>query len=141
MAEGEPLPLLLRRLRARFSALRGASDGLLLPPPEARVRVQTETGNMILPPSKTSGARFMMADHGGDSVKGGGHPADETVSADEEIRDAMGEMTPQRRGTPGTNDPGVPGSRTETGRGKPERDESARAHPHPGPQTGEGGSG
>src|SRR3954454_241263 len=84
---------------------------------------------------------FWMADHGGDSVKGGGHPADETVSADEEIRDAMGEMTPQRRGTPGANDPGVPGSRTETGRGKSERDESARAHPHPGPETGEGGSG
>jgi hypothetical protein len=46
-----------------------------------------------------------MADHGGDSVKGGGHPADETVSAEEEIADARGEMTPQRRGMPGTNDP------------------------------------
>jgi hypothetical protein len=84
---------------------------------------------------------FHMADHGGDSVKGGGHPADETVPAEEEIRDALGEMTPQRGRMPGTNDPGVPGSRTQTGQGKPMEDESARSHPHPGPQSGEGGTG
>jgi hypothetical protein len=86
-------------------------------------------------------AIFHMPEHGGDSVKGGGHPSDETVSAEEEIRDAFGQMTPQRRGMPGTNDPGVPGSRTHMGQGKPMEDESARAHPHPGPQTGEGGTG
>lgn len=74
-------------------------------------------------------------------MKGGGHPSDETVPADEEIADAFGQMTPQRRGMPGTNDPGVPGSRTERGQGKPLEDESARADPHPGPQTGEGGTG
>src|SRR4051794_3196326 len=97
---------------------------------------------MNLLQSTTFAARLLwMAEHGGDSVKGGGHPADETVPAEEEIRDAFGQMTPQRKGIPGTNDPGVPGSRTERGQGKPLDDESARSHPHPGPQTGEGGSG
>ncbi len=81
---------------------------------------------------------FRMPDHGGNSIKGGGHPADETVPAEEEIRDALGEMTPQRSGIPGTNDPGVPGSRTHMGQDKPLEDESARSHPHSGPQTGEG---
>ncbi|HEX8295572.1 MAG TPA: hypothetical protein VF593_04695 [Chthoniobacteraceae bacterium] len=85
---------------------------------------------------------FFMADHGGNSIKGGGHPSDEAVSADEEISDALGELVPQRSGIPGTNDPGTPGSRTFTGQDKPMDDESARAHPHPGPDTGEGsGSG
>src|SRR6476660_8384034 len=81
---------------------------------------------------------FFSPEHGGNPVKGGGRPADETVPAQEEIRDAMGEMTPQRGGLPGTNDPGVPGSRTETGQGKAMEDESARAKPHSGPGTGEG---
>jgi hypothetical protein len=85
---------------------------------------------------------FRMPDHGGNSVKGGGHPGDQTVSADEEISDAMGELVSARKGIPGTNDPGVPGSRTQTGEDKPLEDESARAYPHSGPQTGEGsGSG
>ena len=81
---------------------------------------------------------FFSPDHGGNAIKGGGHPSDETVPAREEIRDAMGEMMPQRGGLPGTNDPGVPGSRTQTGQEKPMDDESARAKPHPGPGTGEG---
>jgi hypothetical protein len=81
---------------------------------------------------------FLMADHGGNAVKGGGHPADEAVPAEEEIRDALGNLVPQRGGIPGTNDPGAPGSRTHTGQDKPMDDESARAHPHSGPDTGEG---
>ena len=83
-----------------------------------------------------------MAEHGGNAVKGGGHPADESVPAQEEISDALGELVPQRGNTPGTNDPGVAGSRTQAGQDKPMDDESARAHPHAGPDTGEGsGSG
>ena len=60
-----------------------------------------------------------MAEHGGTNIKGGGHPADSKVPAEEEIRDAEGEMTPQHRGVPGTNDPGVPGSRTAMGEIQP----------------------
>jgi len=85
---------------------------------------------------------FLMPEHGGNSIKGGGHPADETVGAEEEISDALGELVPQRGRIPGTNDPGTPGSRTQAGQDKPLEDESARAHPHAGPDTGEGsGSG
>jgi hypothetical protein len=85
---------------------------------------------------------FHLPEHGGDSVKGGGHPASETVPAEEEIEDAQGNMIGSRGRTPGTNDPGVPGSRTQTGVGDESDIDSGRANPHPGPGTGEGsGSG
>ena len=79
-----------------------------------------------------------MPDHGGNAIHGGGHPADESVSAEEEIRDALGNLVPQRGNIPGTNDPGTPGSRTHMGQDAPMEDESARSHPHAGPDTGEG---
>lgn len=83
---------------------------------------------------------FLAPDHGGDNIKGGGHPSDSTVSADEEIQDALGNMTPGRAGIPGTNDPGPGGSRTNTGQGKPLDDEETRESPgrSPGRPTGEG---
>lgn len=96
----------------------------------------------LFPFDHARGALFLMAEHGGSAVHGGGHPSDESVPAEEEIRDALGELVPQRGRTPGTNDPGVPGSRTHMGQEKPMDDESARSHPHAGPDTGEGsGSG
>lgn len=75
--------------------------------------------------------RFLHApEHGGNAVKGGGHPSDESVPAEEEIRDAQGNLVPSRGRVMGTNDPGAPGSRTETAGDKPLEDESAHPMHH-----------
>ena len=55
---------------------------------------------------------FLAADHGGDAVKGGGHPSDSPVPPEEAIHDAQGIPTTAHGKTAGTADPGVPGSRT-----------------------------
>ena len=55
---------------------------------------------------------FLVPDHGGTGVKGGGHPADSKVPAEEEINDALGYSTPGHGKIAGTGDRGVPGSRT-----------------------------
>ncbi|MHA3769982.1 hypothetical protein ACXR0O_00430 [Verrucomicrobiota bacterium sgz303538] len=80
---------------------------------------------------QTRCARLFLAPEHGGSVKGGGHPSDKTVPAEEEILDAMGQMMPARGRVPGTNDPGVPGSRTQTGQDNPLEDESARVDDRP----------
>lgn len=56
---------------------------------------------------------FLFAqEHGGDAVKGGGHPAGSSLPASEPIEDALGHTVTGHAKTPGTADPGVPGSRT-----------------------------
>ncbi len=56
---------------------------------------------------------FMFAaEHGGDAVKGGGHPSDSPVPAEEAIDDALGRPVAGHAKTAGTGDPGVPGSKT-----------------------------
>src|SRR3954467_5142326 len=52
---------------------------------------------------------FFAPEYGGDSVSGGGHPADSSVPATEAIDDAFGQNAGGRGKTPGV---GVPGSRT-----------------------------
>jgi hypothetical protein len=71
--------------------------------------------------------RFFAAEHGGNAVKGGGHPADDSVPEDEAIEDALGNLVSGRGKVPGTGDPGVPGSRTNpVAPGKePERESDA----------------
>ena len=48
----------------------------------------------------------------GDSLKGGGHPADVQVPEDIEISEMTGETIGGHGKVPGINDPGVPGSKT-----------------------------
>lgn len=50
---------------------------------------------------------FRAPEHGGDAVTGGGHPADSSVPAQEQINDAFGENQRGHGNTPGV---GVPGS-------------------------------
>jgi hypothetical protein len=68
------------------------------------------------------------ADHGGKSVKGGGHPSSAPTPAQKDIDAGTGYSVSGYQNTPGIADPGVPGSRTnpvEKGR-MPQP-----AHPHP----------
>src|SRR4051812_20788246 len=53
--------------------------------------------------------RFLAPEYGGDSVSGGGHPADSSVPATEAINDAFAQNDSGRGKRPGV---GVPGSRT-----------------------------
>jgi hypothetical protein len=57
-------------------------------------------------------SRRFAAEHGGDAVKGGGHPADDSIPAEEAIEDGQGRSVTGRGKVAGTADPGVPGSRT-----------------------------
>src|SRR3954462_1090923 len=52
--------------------------------------------------------RFLAPEYGGDSVSGGGHPADSSVPATEAIDDAFAQDGGGRGKTPGV---GVPGTR------------------------------
>jgi hypothetical protein len=69
--------------------------------------------------------RFFAAEHGGDGVKGGGHPSDKFLPAEEAIADGQDQGFPGRGKVPGTGDPGVPGSRTNPAdpNQEPEREE------------------
>jgi DUF2934 family protein len=51
-------------------------------------------------------------EHGGSAVKGGGHPSDSPVHAQEEIEDALGRTIAGRTNITGSPDRGVPGSKT-----------------------------
>jgi len=84
---------------------------------------------MNLPFQKRTATLFLAAEHGGDAVKGGGHPADDSVSAEEAIEDGQGRSTSGHAKVPGTADPGVPGSRTNpvSSEKKPEREKDRPA--------------
>jgi hypothetical protein len=55
---------------------------------------------------------LFAAEREGDSLKGGGHPADVPVPESTEIDEMSGEPVPDRGKIPGIDDPGVPGSKT-----------------------------
>ena len=55
---------------------------------------------------------FFAPEHGGVNVKGGRPQADPEDDGSEQIMDALGQTVTGHGKTPGTGDPGVPGSRT-----------------------------
>ena len=58
-------------------------------------------------------ALLMFApEHGGNAVKGGGHPSDSPVPAREEIDDALAQSVARHAEILGSGDLGVPGSKT-----------------------------
>lgn len=82
-------------------------------------------------------ARFFFApDHGGNAIKGGGHPADSPVPESEMIDDGLGFATPQRGKKPGTGDPGEPGSRTNPVHGEPQPEDDRLGGQPTGGETG-----
>jgi len=60
---------------------------------------------------------------GGQDVKGGGHPADEKLTEQEEIDIGLERPLTGHAKTPGIDDPGVPGSRTNPVRNHPPKKE------------------
>jgi hypothetical protein len=67
-------------------------------------------------------ASFLLApEHGGDTVSGGGHPADAPLPASEPVDDTLAQDARSRGNTPGV---GVPGSKTNPH--PPSREEIAR---------------
>lgn len=65
---------------------------------------------------------YFAAEHGGDSVSGGGHPDEKSISAEEAINEGTGQPFAGHGRVPGTADPGEPGSRTNPVHGKKERE-------------------
>ncbi len=100
-----------------------ASNSVLKKKPEVfrnssrcvRLLSKTKTGSrcevigMRLETSQKPVSPFFAPEYGGDSVAGGGHPADSSVPALEAINDAFGQEAGGRGKTPGA---GVPGSKT-----------------------------
>jgi hypothetical protein len=75
--------------------------------------------------------RFLFAaDHGGQSVKGGGPESDPTGDGAEQIADALGQ--PESGHRPLSAFPGVPGSRTNPVHGDPEPETDAEGAPSQG---------
>jgi hypothetical protein len=79
---------------------------------------------------------YLAGDHGGDSVKGGGHPAEAALSAADEITEGTGGAVEGRGRKPGMNDPGVPGSRTNPVHGGAQPEREAPAETPTGGDTG-----
>ena len=74
---------------------------------------------------------LLAPEHGGDTVKGGG-PADSPATPEEEIAEATGRAFVGHGKTPGTGDPGVPGSKTNPiGQDTPPTGEKEGEHPMP----------
>jgi hypothetical protein len=67
---------------------------------------------------------FFAPEVGGDAIKGGGPESLPESDGKEEILDATDGQFRGHRQTPGTNDPGVPGSRTNPVRGDEPKEET-----------------
>jgi len=81
---------------------------------------------------------FFAPEHGGTAVKAGRPQSDPEGDGGEQISDAMGQPVIGHAKTPGTGDPGAPGSRTNPVHGEPttETDETVGKGRVNGPAAG-----